>query len=313
MIFLWFFLAFLVLMVLNFGNRHVNEEDDSGHSHSDPNYPMNEGEEGGEGDDNEVDSGKASLTPLWRYVTKLEEGRCPHGCRLEKPYSGSYTHVRRHLCGVLNNDDNRGSIGIAICPKITQERRENYIKIEEVAQRMNTKKQKVQPDASSPFSSSSVGGRSSPSGSGSGSGSKRTIEDFLDITGREEVDAKVARFLYACGVPFNILRSPYWHSMVKAINKAPIGYKSPGYEKARTVLLDKEKAKVKRALTQFTDGWANAGVSIVSDGWTNVRNQHLINMLGVSSTGAVFLGAHDYSSVMASSQNIADILLKTID
>ena len=176
---------------------------------------------------------------------------------------------------------------------------------------MNTKKQKVQPDASSPFSSSSVGGRSSPSGSGSGS--KRTIEDFLDISGREEVDAKVARFLYACGVPFNVLRSPYWHSMVKAINKAPIGYKSLGYEKARTVLLDKEKAKVKRALTRFTDGWADVGVSIVSDGWTNVRNQHLINILGVSSTGAVFLGAHDSSSVMASSQNIADILLKTID
>jgi hypothetical protein len=321
MIFLWFFLAFLVLMVLNFGNRHVNEEDDSGHSHSDPDYPMNEGEEGGEGDDNEVDSGKASLTPLWRYVTKLEEGRgggttkflCPHGCRPGKPYSGSYTRVRRHLCGVLNNDDNRGSIGIAICPKITHEQRENYIKIEEATQRMNTKKQKVQPDASSPFSSSSVGGRSSPSGSGSGRGSKRTIEDFLDITGREEVDAKVARFFYACGVPFNVLRSPYWHSMVKAINKAPIGYKSLGYEKARTVLLDKEKAKVKRALTRFTDGWADVGVSIVSDGWTNVRNQHLINILGVSSTSAVFLGVHDSSSVMASSQNIADILLKTID
>jgi hypothetical protein len=127
------------------------------------------------------------------------------------------------------------------------------------------------------------------------------------------VDAKVARFLYACGVPFNVLCSPYWHSMVKAINKAPIGYKSPGYEKARIVLLDKEKTKVKRALTRFTDGWANVGVSIVSDGWTNVRNQHLINILGVSSTGAVFLGAHDSSSVMASSQNIADILLKTID
>jgi hypothetical protein len=71
MFFLWHFLPFLVLMVL-FGSRHVNEEDDSGHSHSDPDYPMNEGEEGGEGDDNEVDSGKASLTPLWRYVTKLE-------------------------------------------------------------------------------------------------------------------------------------------------------------------------------------------------------------------------------------------------
>jgi hypothetical protein len=289
------------------GSRHVNEEDDSGHSHSDPDYPMNEGEEGGEGDDNEVDSGKASLTPLWRYVTKLEKGRgggttkflCPHGCRPGKPYSSSYSHVRRHLCGVLDSDDNRGSIGIAICPKITQEQRENYINIEEVAQRMNTKKQKVQPDASSPFSSSSLGGRSSPSESGSGS--KRTIEDLFDITHREEVDAKVARFLYACGVPFNVLRSPYWHSMIKAINKAPIGYKIPRYEKARTVLLDKEKAKVKRDLTQFTDGWADVGVSIVSDGWTNVRNQHLINILGVSSTGALFLGAHDSTSVMASS------------
>jgi hypothetical protein len=120
-VFLVVFLPFLVLMVL-FGSRHVNEEDDSGHSHSDPDYLMNEGEEGGEGDDNEVDSGKASLTPLWRYVTKLE-GRgggttkflCPHGCHPRKSYSGSYTCVRRHLCGVLDNDDNRGSIGIAIC------------------------------------------------------------------------------------------------------------------------------------------------------------------------------------------------------
>jgi hypothetical protein len=55
------------------------------------------------------------------------------------------------------------------------------------------------------------------------------------------VDAKVARFLYACGVPFNVLRSPYWHDLVKEINEAPKGYKSPNYEKARTVLLDMRK------------------------------------------------------------------------
>jgi hypothetical protein len=54
------------------------------------------------------------------------------------------------------------------------------------------------------------------------------------------------------------------------------------------------------------------GVSIVSDGWTNVRNQHLINILGVSATDAVFLAAHD-SSIIASSQNIAELLLKTIN
>jgi hypothetical protein len=145
------------------------------------------------------------------------------------------------------------------------------------------------------------------------SGSRRTIADFLDIGGRDEVDAKVVRFLYACGIPFNVLPSPYWHDLLKAINEAPKGYKSPNDEKARTVLLDREKEKIQRALTRFTDGWIDIGVPIVSDGRTNVRNQHLINVLGVSASGAMFLAAHDSSSIIASSQNISDLLLKTIN
>jgi hypothetical protein len=143
--------------------------------------------------------------------------------------------------------------------------------------------------------------------------SRRTIQNFLDIGGRDEVDAKVVRFLYACGIPFNVHCSPYWHDLVKGINEAPKGYKSPSYEKARIVLLDRERAKIQRALTWFTNDWGDFGLSIVLDSWTNVRNQHLINVLGVSVTGAVFLASHDSSSIIASSQNIAEILLKTIN
>jgi hypothetical protein len=109
------------------------------------------------------------------------------------------------------------------------------------------------------------------------------------------VDAKVVWFLYACGIPFNVLRSPYWRDLVKGINEAPKGYKSPSYEKAKIVLLDREREQIQRTLTQFTDDWGGFRVSIVSDGWTNVRNQHLINVLGVSATSAVFLAAHDFS------------------
>ena len=90
-------------------------------------------------------------------------------------------------------------------------------------------------------------------------------------------------------MPFNVLHSPYWHDLVKGINESPKGYKSPSYENARTVLLDRERAKIQRALTWFIDDWGDFGVSIVSDGWTNVRNQHLINILGVSAADAVFL------------------------
>ena len=52
-------------------------------------------------------------------------------------------------------------------------------------------------------------------------GSCKTIPDFLDYGGRDDVDAKVFRFLYACGIPFNILHSTYQREMVKAIRIAP--------------------------------------------------------------------------------------------
>lgn len=107
-----------------------------------------------------------------------------------------------------------------------------------------------------------------------------------------------------------MLHSPHWHDIVKAINETPKGYKSPNYDKARIVLLEREKAKAQRALTRFTNEWVDCGVSIVSDGYTNVRNQHLINVLGVSASGAVFITCHD--SISETSQNIADLLLQSI-
>jgi hypothetical protein len=82
-------------------------------------------------------------------VTKLEAGRgggtikflCPHDCHQGKPYTGSYTRVRRHLCGIMESDDNKGSLGINVFPNISKEQRQIYIKLEEAAQRKHGKKQ----------------------------------------------------------------------------------------------------------------------------------------------------------------------------
>ena len=83
--------------------------------------------------------------------------------------------------------------------------------------------------------------------------------------------------------------------MVQAINGSPKGYRIPRYnDKARTVGLDKERAKGYSALGKFTNDWSNYGVSIVFDGWTNVKGNPLINTLGVSASGADFLSSHDY-------------------
>jgi hypothetical protein len=70
MVFLWFIIPFFVPMVL-VGTRHQREEEDSGQTHSDPLY---EDEEGFEGDEEGNEGDKASLTPLWSFVTKLDGG-----------------------------------------------------------------------------------------------------------------------------------------------------------------------------------------------------------------------------------------------
>ena len=54
--------------------------------------------------------------------------------------------------------------------------------------------------------------------------------------------------------------------MVGTINDAPKGYKSLGYDKARSLGLDHEKAKIALALGKFTNFWNDYGVSIVFDG-----------------------------------------------
>jgi hypothetical protein len=124
MVFFWFIIPLLVLMVV-VGRRHRREEDDSGDFHGDPQYEVDEDFEEEEGNVRRKDL----LRPLWQFVTKVEEGRgggsikfvCPHDCHDGKPYTSSYTRLRRHLCGVMESDDNKGSTGITIFPNISKE------------------------------------------------------------------------------------------------------------------------------------------------------------------------------------------------
>jgi hypothetical protein len=201
------------------------------------------------------------------------------------------------------------SIGIKTCVKVDPEERLKYQREKEVAQN-KAKKPKVEHQNTQIMFSSRA---ASVHGSAfSSSPSRRTLSNFLDQGCRDDVDAKNFRFLYACGIPFNVLRSPYWHEMVQAINGAPNKYRSPGYGKARTLGLDMERAKIQGSLGNFTNNWNRHGVSIVFDGWTNVKSRPLINILGVSASGVIFLSSHDYSDRYKTCINIAEALLKPI-
>jgi hypothetical protein len=55
------------------------------------------------------------------------------------------------------------------------------------------------------------------------------------------------------------------------------------------------------------------GVSIVSDGWTDIKNKPLINVIASNSVGSCFLYAEDFSGVEKTGSAIAEFLLKAID
>jgi len=134
------------------------------------------GEEEVKGDDdheNDSDDGhgnkpKENSTPLWKYVTRLGGGKgggttkfiCPH-CR--KTYMGSYTSVRKYLCGVMPCDENK-TIGVKTYGKVPSKDRTKYKREEEEAQH-KSKNSRIKHETSS--SHRTFSGRS-PSTHGSG-------------------------------------------------------------------------------------------------------------------------------------------------
>ncbi|XP_023738023.1 uncharacterized protein LOC111886014 [Lactuca sativa] len=101
--------------------------------------------------------------------------------------------------------------------------------------------------------------------------------------------------------------------MITAINRAPAGYKAPSYDKARTVLLDECVRDVEKGLTSVKDTWYTQGVSIVSDGWSNVKHRSLINVIATNSRRAMFMYAKDFSGVEKRGATIANFLLEAIE
>lgn len=127
--------------------------------------------------------------------------------------------------------------------------------------------------------------------------SRKRIEESFGILESNAVDLKIVRGLCANGIPVNVLRNPQFIEMISAIKNAPDGYKPPSCEKARTILLDECARDVEKELTPIKDTWITQGVSIVSDGWSNVKHKPLINVLAVNSRGATFMYAEDFSGV----------------
>ncbi|XP_059066506.1 uncharacterized protein LOC131857797 [Cryptomeria japonica] len=130
---------------------------------------------------------------------------------------------------------------------------------------------------------------------------------------RDIAEQDIARGMYANGLVFNVVCSPYWQKMVRPINESPRGFKGLVYEEVCTTLLDKEVKHVEDSLKPFRDSWIETSMSIVFDGWKDARNRLVVNVIAMSTRGAMFLRAVDCEGQVKDGPFIANILFETIE
>ena len=103
------------------------------------------------------------------------------------------------------------------------------------------------------------------------------IERWIDTCNsliKDNLDTAIAKFFYRTAIPFNVADCKEWNdawSIARPANKIPSS------KVIRTTLLTKEYMKMKRNVQQIIQ--EASSVSIISDGWSNIRNEHLVNFL----------------------------------
>jgi hypothetical protein len=130
---------------------------------------------------------------------------------------------------------------------------------------------------------------------------------------KQIIDNHVADFLYENKISLHIVNSRSWVIMLESIGKYGPGYRGPSYHDARVPWLERAVNRTSDLRTKHEEAWKEYGCSLMSDGWTDTRQRHLINFLANSPAGTYFLGSVNASSEVASANMLADLLEKQIN
>ncbi|KAL0005902.1 hypothetical protein SO802_013463 [Lithocarpus litseifolius] len=262
----------------------------------------------------------ATVAPLWKYVTKLEKasvggGNVAFRCNYcEKTFKGSYSRVKAHLLKLSN-------FGIQPCAKVGDEYQNEMQKLEDAYEESSRRLKKPKlvslptDSPTSPYlgSNESSTATSHPFFQKKKGVGNSPLERAFNNQCRDQLDSLIARTFYSAGLPFNFAKNPYWIEMIKfAANNNLAGYVPPGYNKLRTTLLQKERSHIEKLLKSVKDTWKENGLSIVSDGWTDVQKRPLINFMATSEKGPLFIKSIDGTKEYKDKHFIADLFLKVI-
>ena len=76
--------------------------------------------------------------------------------------------------------------------------------------------------------------------------------------------------------------------------------------------MQKERTNIEKLLKLIKDTWKEKGLSIVSDGWTDVQKRPLVNFMATSEKGPLFIESINGTKEYKDKHFISDLFLKVI-
>ena len=139
------------------------------------------------------------------------------------------------------------------------------------------------------------------------------MTEMFNVQRKNEAEDAIAKFFFANGISFNATRSPQYKEMMVKIYASGPSFQPPGYNKLRTTLLDRGVSKMQGVMEGLRKSWVDYGCSIVMDGWTNIQQRPLLNIIVTSPSGPYFLKAIDCSGKMKDAAFQYEVLKDAIE
>ncbi|KAD5960576.1 hypothetical protein E3N88_12048 [Mikania micrantha] len=124
---------------------------------------------------------------------------------------------------------------------------------------------------------------------------------------RNKVCLDIGRFFYENGIPFNVATSLSFNSMLRSVGNYGRGLNPPTMYELRTRILQEVKT-IETLVNDIKATWKSTGVSLLSDGWSDMRNRSLINFLANNPHGTVFLKTVDASDCVKNAEKLFELL-----
>ncbi|OVA01679.1 zinc finger protein [Macleaya cordata] len=130
---------------------------------------------------------------------------------------------------------------------------------------------------------------------------------------KELVDKMVAQAFIMNNIPFDVIQSSSFVSMVKAVAEFGTGYSLPSYTTLCTKLVRDARNNVEEYVSAVKETWSLTGCTLMPDIWTDSKNCSFINIVAYSPKGAVFLKSFERSEQKKIELFLGDMLVSVID